>query len=161
MIEITMDTRAIDAALARLRANVNDMLPAMHDLGALVTGRVYGGFRDTTNPYGSPWAALAESTIRKRRNQSNKPLNDTGRLMNSITFNPSRFEVTIGTKEKYGITHQQGAAKGQYGLTRRGTPIPWGTIPAREFLPTQAGGFPATWEADILQIIARHIERSV
>ena len=34
--------------------------------------------------------------------------------------------------------HQFGAEKGAFGATSRGTPIPWGDIPARPFLGLSA-----------------------
>lgn len=34
----------------------------------------------------------------------------------------------------YAGSQQFGAAKGSFGNTKRGSPIPWGDIPAREFL---------------------------
>jgi phage gpG-like protein len=161
MIDITLDTRAVDEALAHLRANINNMLPAMKAIGGSVKGKVKLCFTDTETPYGNRWKELSEVTKAKRRNRSMKPLNDTGVLKNSITYNASQFEVQIGTKEKYGITHQQGAAKGQYGHTRKGGPIPWGDIAARPFLPTQSGGLPPAWQTEILDIISRHLENGV
>jgi phage virion morphogenesis protein len=161
MIDIILDTRQVDAALAHLSHNVDDLSQAMDEIGNVVTSKIQGCFRDAANPAGSPWAELAESTKAKRRNRSMKPLDDTGHLKDSIIHNPSRFEVQIGSKEKYGITHQRGAAKGQYGLSRRGGPIPWGDVPARQFLPTQERGLPLAWENEILAIITRHIEDGV
>lgn len=70
----------------------------------------------------------------------------------SITKNASQFEVTIGTNEVYGPTHQFGAAKGEYAPG-----VPWGDIPARPFLPTEDGGLPQSWEQDILTIIRQHL----
>jgi phage gpG-like protein len=98
--------------------------------------------------------------MRRQRGVGAKILQDTGNLRNSITANPSRTQVEIGTNEKYGKTHQFGAARGQYGRTRHNAPIPWGNIPARPFLPTEAGGLPNDWEQDITDIITRHINNA-
>jgi len=161
MIAIDIDTRAIDQALSRLSQQVSNMQPIMTEIGEEIASRVDLTFTDATDPYGNPWEALSAITQARRTNGSNKPLNDTGRLKASITSNASSHDVEIGTNVKYAKTHQNGASQGQYGKNKRNTPIPWGDIPARPFLPTQARGLPSDWETDILKIIQKHLERAV
>lgn len=157
MIEIQVDTRAIDQALRRLESHVEDTSPAMRAIGEHIASQIDLSFRDAKDPYGNPWKELSAVTVAKRRRESSKPLNDTGHLKASITSNPGHNEVTIGTNEKYGRTHQFGATQGQYGRSRRNGPIPWGNIPARPFMPTESGGMPLDWEQDILDIIRDYI----
>lgn len=45
-----------------------------------------------------------------------------------------------------------GARKGQFGRTSRGAPIPWGNIPARDFL-----GVSADDRVGIVDVLRRHI----
>ena len=42
--------------------------------------------------------------------------------------------VEVGSLFVYAGTHQFGAEKGSFGSTAKGTPIPFGDIPARPFL---------------------------
>jgi phage virion morphogenesis protein len=165
MIEIQIDTRAIDSALLELGRHVDDLTPAMRAIGESLAGEIDLTFRNQQDPYGNPWAELADSTKAKRRKgprpANDQILKDTGQLKALITSNPSRHEVQIGTNELYGRTHQFGATQGQYGKTRRNSPIPWGNVPARPFLPTEGGGLPHDWEQDILAIIRRHIEAAI
>jgi phage gpG-like protein len=49
----------------------------------------------------------------------------------------------------YAAVQQFGAAKGAFGRTSRGAPIPWGNIPARPFL-----GISAEDEPLMLEIVA-------
>ena len=56
----------------------------------------------------------------------------------------------------YAGTHQFGAKKGQYGSTSRGQPIPWGDIPAREFL-----GLSDDDESEIVDIVSGYLAGAV
>ncbi len=56
--------------------------------------------------------------------------------------------MEIGSPSIYAGTHQFGAAKGAFGSTSKGAPIPWGDIPARPFL-----GLSDADEADIRDLI--------
>ena len=163
MIDIQIDTRALDSALARLSAAVTDMTPAMTDIGNQIRSLIDETFVNQADPYNRVWAGLSDTTKARRRKgprpANDKILQDTGHLKNSITSNPGRQSVEVGLTEKYAAPHQFGARQGQYGRTRRGAPIPWGDIPERPFLPE--GNLPAVWEQDIVTIIERHILRAI
>lgn len=154
MTTITLDSAQVTHALNQLSQRVTNMRPAMESIGREIAGLVDLSFIDTHDPYGNPWAALSPVTIAKRRNGGSKPLNDTGRLKASITSNATQHEVTIGTTELYGKTHQFGANQGEYAPR-----VPWGDIPARPFLPTD--GLPALWQQDILDVIRHHLESGI
>lgn len=158
MITIEIDSRTIERALKKLSRSAEDMTPIMREIGEHIASKIDLTFRDAKDPYGNAWDALSNVTIARRTNNSRKPLNDSGALKASITSNPSRHSVEIGSNEKYAKTHQSGADQGQYGKNKRGSPIPWGDVPARPFLPTSEQGWPADWETDILAIIRRHLE---
>ena len=153
MTTIILDAHAVNQALNQLSQRIVNMQPAMRDIGETIASWVDLTFTDAQDPYGNPWADLSPVTIAKRRNHSNKPLNDTGRLKASITSNASQHEVTIGTNTIYGPTHQFGATQGQYA-----SHVPWGDIPERPFLPNAGQGLPNAWEHDILNILRHHLE---
>ena len=151
---ITLDAAQVTHALNQLSQRITNMQPAMESIGKKIAGLVDLSFIDTHDPYGNPWAALSPVTIAKRRNSSSKPLNDTGALRESITSNATQHDVTIGTTELYGKTHQFGANQGEYAPH-----VPWGDVPARPFLPTD--GLPALWQQDILDVIRHHLESGI
>jgi len=153
MTTITLDSSQVTHALNQLSQRITNMQPAMRDIGESVASWVDLTFRDAQDPYGNPWADLSPVTIAKRRNGSNKPLNDTGRLKASITSNASQHEVTVGTNTIYAPTHQFGANQSEYAPH-----VPWGDVPARPFLPNTDQGFPALWQQDIVDIIRNHLE---
>ena len=154
MTTITLDATQVTHALNQLSQRVINMQPAMVDVGKTIALLIDQTFINTHDPYDNPWAALSPVTIAKRRNSSSKPLNDTGRLKASITSNATQHEVTIGTTELYGKTHQFGANQGEYAPH-----VPWGDIPARPFLPTD--GLPALWQQDIIDVIRHHLESGI
>ena len=128
-IIINIDSAAVNIALRQLIGNVDDMTPAFNAIGEHIASLVDLNFRDTSDPYGTPWLPLKKP----RRDGSSKPLNRTGILKNSITQHPTADSVTIGTNVEYGKHHQFGTQH----------------IPQRAFLPTQEQGLPGDWERDV------------
>jgi len=66
-----------------------------------------------------------------------KPLiGETKRLSSKIFYHvsPRGSSLSIGSSLKYAAAQQFGMEKGYAGRTKHGTPIPWGTIPARPYL---------------------------
>ncbi len=64
-----------------------------------------------------------------------KPLwGHTGLLKETIVSYVSKDGVIIGSPMIYSGVMQFGAKRGQFGATKRGSPIPWGSIPARRWL---------------------------
>lgn len=82
------------------------------------------GFESGTAPDGSKWPALKHPRP-PGHNQENKPLIDTGKLMNSVTGDHEEHvegvtneALTLGTYVEYAGVHQEGS----------------GNIPQRKFL---------------------------
>ena len=131
MIEysVDIDNTAVNAALnnaAQSLGNINNVLAT---IGNHVLNNALLGFHDSKNPYGEQWAAI--------RHRVGQPLRDTGRLMNSFTYNViSNQAVEVGTNTEYFVKHQQGIKVRQ-----------------RMMLPTQSRGLPAEWERQIMQDI--------
>lgn len=159
MITITVDDRAVLAAIQALRQHVENLQAPMADIGQALTEAARLAFHDARDPYGRGWAPLSAVTVSRRRQGSAVPLRDTDRLMNSLTYRADASSVEVGTDVIYAGTHQFGARQGAYGRTRRGGPIPWGSIPARRFLPTD--GLPDDQQDEVLDILRDHIARAV
>lgn len=85
------------------------------------------------------WAGLSPVTLARRK--PGKKLFQEGRLRQSIVSDSTADSVIIGSSDLKAPTHQFGAKQGEYGKTKRNTPIPWGDIQSRPFLPFDTNGF--------------------
>jgi hypothetical protein len=114
-------------ALEGLPDRIADRLPA--EFSALLDEQ----FSTGVDPYGDPWAPLADSTIATGR--SPPPLTDTGAMHASAVVSASGGVVTMSVDDPAGF-HQTG--------TRN--------MPAREVLPTDARGLPPAYELAIVRV---------
>ncbi|MDD5395238.1 MAG: phage virion morphogenesis protein [Thiothrix sp.] len=83
-------------------------------------------FVDASTPTGEKWPALSEVTIKRRRNGSDKPLRDTGVLMNSLQSFVQGNTAHIGSHLIYSNIHNYG------GMAGRGRKV---KIPQRRYMP--------------------------
>lgn len=135
-IRIELDDRRIRTAFNRLLKAGADTGPLMRDIGEHLVNSTRERFREEEDPRGKPWAPLSEVTLARKTRNSGRVLTERGFLGGSIAYRAGRKEVEVGAAQsvKYAGVHQFGAAKGAFGTTSRGAPIPWGDIPARPFL---------------------------
>lgn len=119
-------TGAAEAAtsLEAIAARLRDLTPITSVVAADVMTFVDDRFASGTDPSGTGWAPLAESTVRQRRGTVANPLIDTGRLRGSIFGRGERAGLRFGTNVPYAAPHQLG--------TRR--------MPRRAFLPVDSAG---------------------
>ena len=182
---IAGDDRAMLAALEALERNARTLPQILPAVGGVLVADAQLAFRGARDPWGTPWAALSQTTLIRRAARrtggrpykrdgklkkaaaaiiaSAKPLLDTGVLRNSITFRVEGDRVVVGTNLKYAGPQQFGAAKGAFGATRHGAPIPWGTIRARNFLPVRSRGggvdLPRAVIQQITALLETHLRR--
>jgi phage gpG-like protein len=122
--------------------NIQDMRPAMKNVGAYLEGITHQAFKDQENPATHrSWKRLADATIAARRNRNPggkiRILRDTGTLFQSIHYRPKARSVSVGTKLEYGRKHQLGIG-----------------VPVRKFLGIDAAG-----TDEVVSIIERWIMR--
>jgi phage virion morphogenesis protein len=162
MITLEVNSQPVLAMLQRIMQAGVHLRPALEDIGDALENAARLTFVDQVDPYGHPWAPLSPVTLERRRKAGAgaQILRDTGRLANSLTYVASDTEVLVGTNVIYAGTHEFGAPRGSYGATRRGSPIPWGDVPARQFLPDERG-LPPDQEADVLQILTRYLDTAM
>lgn len=79
-------------------------------------------------------------------------IGETKRLSNEINYRADGSSVAIGSSLIQAAVQQFGAKRGSFGSTKGGRPIPWGDIPAREFL-----GLSAKDKDVVLGIINEHL----
>ena len=134
-IEITFDDARVIEALTRLAAAGKDLTPAMREIGEHLLNTTRQRFSDEEAPDGTPWAPLTATTKRRKTRNVEKILTESGALRgHGLAYLARRDEVEVGSPLIYAGTHQFGAARGSFGSTAKGAPIPWGDIPARPFL---------------------------
>ena len=184
-IRLDIDDGNVRRVLRQLCEAVNDMTPAMKAIAGQLETSTRNRFFTKQAPDGSTWARLSTATQRRRLKKGrrrNDKLVFSGRLARSITSDYDSRGAVVGTDVPYARTHQEGAARGEFGSfsivartvrgrrrqIRRGAavlagtasrtqgrPIPWGDIPARPFL-----GLSADDREDIVEIIRRHLLRA-
>ena len=154
-VVVSVDTTDVTELLAQLRERTSDTRPAMAAIGRYLLSRIQMGFRTGKDPWGDAWKPL--------KFRSGQPLRDTGRLRNSISYQATADEVTVGTNVKYAAVHQFGAvikpktakalvfkAGGQTIFARKVT------VPARPFMPI-GKPLPESWEQGVKDTITRAI----
>lgn len=137
MARIAVDVVGIDEATRRLGALAaagRDLTPLMRSIGEYLVRVTRDRFADERAPDGTPWQPLSETTRRRKRRNKDRILTESGALGMQIVYRAGPTEVLVGSPLVYAATHQFGAKKGAFGRTSRGSPIPWGDIPARPFL---------------------------
>lgn len=125
--------------LSDLEAAGHNLGPVMTDIGEYLVNSTKDRFKDETAPDGTPWKPLSEATKKRKRRNRNRILTRDGYLHGQLAYQAAPTEVVAGSPMVYAGTHQFGAEKGSFGETAKGTPIPWGDIPAREFLGLSDG----------------------
>lgn len=163
---LRIQTSGLDVVLERLRAmqqRANDIRPALGEIGNEFADRIRDQFAQGRSPYGEKWAALSAVTQNRNngKRRGGEPLRDTGALIASISnYVEGNSSVTIGSGSRYAGLHQFGARQGQYGRTKRNSPIPWGNVPARPYMPIQSGRvvLPLAWSNAANEIVADHIK---
>ncbi len=133
-INIELDTTEARAAIQRLIRLSTNLTPLMQDVGEQLLNSTRQRFRHEQAPDSTPWAPLSDTTKRRKTKNHDKILTEDGLLGSQIVYHATPNSLEIGSNRIYASTHQFGASKGQYGNTTKGSPIPWGNIPARPFL---------------------------
>lgn len=173
----TINDLEVQSALAKLAQQVRNKDPVLDAIGGELLKRVQLGFRNSQSPEGVPWAPLKKRT--------GKPLVDSSRLRDSITYIVNGDSGSVGTNVIYAAIHNFGgdiqhAARSQQAYFKKGKDgisnkfvkknrsnfSQWVTIgahsvtiPARSFLPT--GELPSPWRDSILRIIQSHLQHAI
>lgn len=98
------------------------------------------------SPDGTPWPQWS-ATHAATRHSGQSLLQGEGNLLDSIQHVVTGEQVEVGSNMVYAGVQQNGARQGEFGRTSRNGPIPWGDIPAREYL-----GLSAENTADLIAV---------
>lgn len=174
-VGINVDDAGVRRVLDRMAERARNLAPAMREIGSNVVADAQMRFKAGKDPYGAAWKPLSGATLLSRARQragkggirakngglrkgaqrimaSAKPLLDTGRLRNSITYRLiGRHAVEIGSNVEYAAIHQFG------GMAGRGRKV---KIPARPYLATRERGLPREYGEIIRDALARHFAKA-
>lgn len=157
MITVEITDQETRQAFANLIAAAENPKQLMDQIGELLVDSTKQRFATSTAPDGSRWHENSEVTLlgyldkykgsfRKkdggltqkgaRRLGGKKPLiGESGSLSTTIAYKIEGVgTLIVGSPMEYSAAQQFGMKKGYAGSTKKGSPIPWGDIPAREFL---------------------------
>jgi phage virion morphogenesis protein len=112
-VNVKIDDSEIRELLSQVLARMDDVTPAMKEIGEIVLESVQRNFEEKRSPEGSRWQPLAPSTVKEKLARGRSPtdiLIDRGILMGSIHRQADAHGVTIGTNVVYAAVHQFGAA---------------------------------------------------
>lgn len=152
-LELEIDDAALVDAIDGLARQMRDLRPVFADIGEYLVEAHHRRFLAQRAPDGTPWAPLAPASVARKRRHAGRILWLDGYLAGLPRYNASAQGLVFGSGRVYGAVHQFGAARGAFGRTRRGAPIPWGDIPARPWL-----GLSDQDVTEIQEILASWIE---
>ncbi len=130
---IELNLGEAQGVLERAARQLTDTTQLMQQFGEYTVASTNARFDSKTAPDGTAWAANSLLTI-SRKGHADILRGRSGALRLSIYYSASRNLLIWGSPRDYAGVMQRGAAKGAFGQTSRGQPIPFGTIPARPFI---------------------------
>jgi phage gpG-like protein len=137
MTGLVYNTDTLDPMLQAVREALEDPSEAMADVGELLLNSSQDRMLRGENPDGSPFAPRAPATLARYAKLGlsfGAPLNVSGDLRNHLFYEASKDGVEYGSNAIQAAVMQFGAEKGAFGSASNGSSIPWGDIPAREFI---------------------------
>ena len=155
-IHVEFDDVEVRRALDRLQAAGADLRPVMEDIGAHLVDTTRERFSTQTDPDGAAWAPLSPATKKRKKRNVGKVLTEEGTLRHQIVYRADSDSVVVGSPTIYAGTHQFGAKQGAFGSTSKGSPIPWGDIPARPIF-----GLSDDDEREVAALILDHLADSI
>ncbi len=159
-MHVTTRAKGLDAEIdrvVRMAERAADLTPVMRGRAEVFRGMIATKvFGKQTDPFGRPWAPLAESTVEGRRNKkksSIKILRDTGRLAALIVARATPTGMTFGSADVEGKANAHLFGTRKAGRNRNVT------IPRRAFLPVDKTGRANFGTGPAAEWLARASER--
>ena len=92
---------------------VQNLTPALHEIGQLMVASTDENFQKEQNPYGEKWEHLAPSTLKYKASRGfiMQILQRQGLLRSSIRYRIEKGRVEVGTPLPYGSYLQEGTKK--------------------------------------------------
>lgn len=151
MIKVEFDSQSVQDALQKLQRRGQSLKPLLEDIGEYLIISTRQRFHDKEAPDGTPWAD--NSPLTESLKGSNDPLiGESKSLSRYFSYNASSDTLEFGSPMEYAAVQHFGARQGAFGVSNRGTPLPWGDIPARPIL-----GLSSDDEREVLDIVRDYL----
>lgn len=138
MYTLKFNNEGLELRLKQLQSQLDDMSPVMQDLGEFLVQSTQDRMLKGQQPDGTPFAPRTETTLAlyaaKGFRFGAQPLNKSGEMRQQLNYQASADGLTWGSNAIQAAVMQFGARQGAFGSNAKGTPLPWGNIPARPFL---------------------------
>lgn len=107
-LRVQIDDLATQAALDQIRARLGNLQPFYKEVGEALVRSTDQRFRDERAPDGTPWAPLAEATLKRKERLGKilKILQQDGFMRGTIIYRETAQQVEVGTIQPYAKYHQ-------------------------------------------------------
>ncbi|EIJ5166959.1 TPA: phage virion morphogenesis protein [Salmonella enterica] len=142
LVTITINDKSLRQSLRALEVAATDLSPAMRKIAGTLLTETQLNFMDEGRPSWTPSLAAVE--------RDGQTLQNTGRLMGSVSTDHDDRQAAVGTNVVYGAIHQFGGEAGRNQSVE---------LEARPYLPlTGDGELQPEAETSVLDTIVRHLE---
>lgn len=144
MLTIHVGSAQVQHMLTQFSANLDDLTPAMTEIGATLATRVSARFETQSDPLGTPWAPWSPATLARYPKDGNRRILDRyGDMLQSLNHRATAHSAVIGFGDPKATYHEYG--------TKR--------MPRRGLLSAdpQAGTLAPADEAMVIDILARFL----
>jgi len=154
---VQIDLRALERIQEAVRRMADAPLGELKEgLGAELESQTRNRIEfEKESPEGIAWPDWSD-THAATRHGGHSLLQGEGDLLDSIQYQIQGDQILVGSPLVYAGTMQWGAKQGAFGRTSRNGPIPWGDIPAREYL-----GLSIENEEDLVELVEDFIQLEV
>ncbi|RIV82959.1 phage virion morphogenesis protein [Aurantiacibacter xanthus] len=161
MFGVQFNAGASREVIRRAAAQLANMTPVYEDIREYLLERHRRRFVDGKTPDGVVWAPKSQATLARYKalgyGSLRKPLIGPSKLLSrTIASFANQHGVVIGSNQINSRVMDQGAAKGAFGTNSRGRPIPWGRIPARQWL-----GMGREDNENVIDIVEEWLEKAL
>lgn len=107
-LNVEFDSAALQSALGKLKIALDNIDPALRDMGEHLMLSHRLRFADQTAPDGTPWAPLSPAYKKQKKKNKNKILFLDGYLQNTLRYQLRDGELLFGSNRKYAALMQFG-----------------------------------------------------
>lgn len=155
MYEHNFNDAEVQAIYDALDARLDNLTPAMEDIGEAWLTSTEGRFAQSVSPEGVPWAAKSPTTLARYgvtgKNTLRQPLIGPSKVLSTTIYSDvSADSVALASNVIQAAVMQHGAEKGSLGGG-----APWGDIPARPFL-----GVSDTDKSMIAEVLTEYLQQA-
>lgn len=106
--DVELNSLAAQDALNQLAGNLNDIKPALRDIGEYLLGIHMQRFSTQTAPDGTPWKPLSPRYALQKKKNKGKILTLDGYLGRTLHYQVNGSELVLGSNLPYAAIHQFG-----------------------------------------------------